>query len=357
VKLHRGRARPSSFARLRHSSLFPIFVLLSFPGRALALDPTSHISQYGHTAWRLQDGDFGSQPYAIAQTTDGYIWMGTRDGLFKFDGVRFARWTPPSGKHLPSPFVISLLGARDGSLWIGTEDGLAHLLKNHLFVYPTHDRWVIVSILEDRAGQIWVDRQTTGDRTHPLCRALAATLRCYGKEDGVDAFGSGPLAEDSSGELWVGASTTLVGWRPGAVKVYRPKVLDSNIGQSGVTGLASPRDGSLWVGIEVSGRSGGLQHMAAGLMKPFVSPQLNGANLEVLTLKLDHRNDLWVGTSQGLYRIRGSDVEHYGAADGLSSDWANGIFEDHEGNLWILTSQGIDMFRDLAVKSISRHEA
>ncbi len=73
-------------------------------------------------------------------------------------------------------------------------------------------------------------------------------------------------------------------------------------------------------------------------------------------LCVDRQNNLWVGTTQGLYRIRGTEVDHYENADGLSSDWVNGIFEDREGNVWVATSRGIDMFRDLRVKSISHRE-
>ena len=84
------------------------------------LDPSRQISQYAHTAWRIQDGDFSGTPHAITQTTDGYLWIGTEAGLVRFDGVRFVPWAAPAGKHLPSRKISSLLGANDGSLWIGT---------------------------------------------------------------------------------------------------------------------------------------------------------------------------------------------------------------------------------------------
>jgi ligand-binding sensor domain-containing protein len=81
----------------------------------IALDPTSHISQYGHSIWRVQEGYFGGTPTAITQTTDGYIWVRTQGGLFRFDGGG--------------------LFARDGSLWVGTEAGLAHLVNGRLTLY------------------------------------------------------------------------------------------------------------------------------------------------------------------------------------------------------------------------------
>src|ERR1700758_3473656 len=79
------------------------FLLFLFAvSSAWAVDPSRHISQYAHTAWRIQDGVFTGAPQAITQTTDGYLWIGTEAGLLRFDGVRFAPWTSPDGKHLPS---------------------------------------------------------------------------------------------------------------------------------------------------------------------------------------------------------------------------------------------------------------
>lgn len=341
---------------MRVAAFLTLFLLMSAK-HSVALDPASRISQYGHTTWRLQDGYFGSQPYAITQTGDGYIWVGTRNGLFRLDGVHFVRWSPPSGEKLPDPFVISLLGARDGSLWIGTQAGLAHWVNNHLIAYAQVQSWWVTSILEDRQGRIWIDRGRTDDRSHPLCELLATAIRCFGKEDGLDAFGEGPLVQDASGSLWIGSSTTLVRWHEGHSYVLRPEALLSNAGQGGIQGLAVESDGSLWVGMMLRGRGAGLQRMVGGHLRPFVAPRLNGETLVVNCLTLDRDNTLWVGTTDdGIYRIRGDEVDHFGTADGLSSDWVNGFFEDREGNLWVVTSQGLDMFRDLRVKSISKHE-
>ena len=109
-------------ARLEHIFLCALFAFLA-PNPARAVDPNNHISQYAHTAWRGQDGIFGGTPRVLAQTADGYLWIGTTSGLVRFDGVRFVPWDPPSGEKLPSQRINSLLGATDGSLWIGTAAG------------------------------------------------------------------------------------------------------------------------------------------------------------------------------------------------------------------------------------------
>src|SRR5262249_32134406 len=91
--------------------------LLAWCPRALALNPSLDVSQYAHTSWKIRDGFCQSSIRAIAQTPDGYLWLGTESGLLRFDGVRPVPWQPPPDQHLPDTFIWSLLAARDGTLW------------------------------------------------------------------------------------------------------------------------------------------------------------------------------------------------------------------------------------------------
>ena len=103
---------------------------------AFALNPSLDINQYAHTAWTVREGFFKGTITAIAQTPDGYLWLGTESGLLRFDGVRSVPWQPPPSEHLPSGPVRSLLAARDGRLWIGTTEGLASWRDGKLTQYP-----------------------------------------------------------------------------------------------------------------------------------------------------------------------------------------------------------------------------
>src|SRR5277367_2135970 len=78
-------------------SLLLFFLLLHAATSVWAVDPDRRISQYAHTAWRTKDGVFSGSPIVTAQTTDGYVWIGTSTGLVRFDGVHFAVWSPPAG--------------------------------------------------------------------------------------------------------------------------------------------------------------------------------------------------------------------------------------------------------------------
>src|SRR5580658_725833 len=122
----------------------------------LALDPSLDINQYAHTSWKASEGFAKGQIHSIAETPDGYLWLGTDFGLLRFDGVRNVAWQPPADQHLPSSRIYSLLVARDGTLWIGTTKGLASWNGGRLTQYPELAGQSIFTLLEDREGTIWV---------------------------------------------------------------------------------------------------------------------------------------------------------------------------------------------------------
>ena len=95
----------------------PVAVLfIVCPGAADALNPDWSLGEYVHEAWTLGDGTIPARPFAIAQGKDGFIWVGTGNGLLRFDGVRFLPWPAEGSEALPSRQIFSLLGARDGKI-------------------------------------------------------------------------------------------------------------------------------------------------------------------------------------------------------------------------------------------------
>jgi ligand-binding sensor domain-containing protein len=316
-----------------------------------ALDPARHISQYGHTVWRTQDGVFGSMPRVVAQTTDGYLWFGTIAGLWRFDGVRFTPWTPPNGQKLLSPRFNSLLGTPDGSLWIGTALGLSRWQNDHLTNYE-NDRGVVTAIIQARDGTIWIQKAPSTVGVGPLCQIVESVVRCHGKAEGIPVGTYFSLAQDGDGNLWLGGDTHLVRWAPDSQRLYNPTALKANEGQTGIMGLAVDPNGSVWAGVPGLGPGLQLQHLTQGVWKPFIAPRVQ-IGIRVEALYIDRQKALWVGTvDQGIYRICGDQIEHFGSADGLSGDYVLNFLEDHEGDLWVVTSKGVDSFRDLSGKSI-----
>ena len=321
-----------------------------------ALDPGRRISQYAHTAWRTQDGVFSGSPIVIAQTTDGYLWIGTNIGLTRFDGVRFTSWRPPAGKRLLDSRIFSLLGARDGSLWIGTGYSISQWKGGELFNYAQLSGR-IESIVEDAEGAVWLTRTQMTDGMGPLCRIKDDLLRCYGEADGIPFPLAIRLARGRSGELWVGGYTELCRWKPGSASTYfvsksrRPETFAS------LRGIATGADGSVWAAIDRKASSMQLERYEQGKWITRALPKVSVNNSDVTTLFVDRDNALWVGSAHhGVFRVRGDDVDHLGRTDGLSSDAVEHFYQDVEGTLWVVTSEGIDKLRDSQVISYSMRE-
>src|SRR5262249_52651641 len=127
-----------------------VCVLMAWCRCAFALNPALDISQYAHTSWKIREGFVKGTIHAITQTPDGYLWLGTDFGLFRFDGVGAVLWQPPPGQRLLSIAISSLLTTRDGTLWIGTRNGLASWKDHKLTRYAELTGFRITRLVEDR---------------------------------------------------------------------------------------------------------------------------------------------------------------------------------------------------------------
>jgi signal transduction histidine kinase/ligand-binding sensor domain-containing protein len=340
---------------VRAFSLLSIFIFL-FPAWMSALDPHSRISQYGHTSWKIQDGYFGGEPVSIAQTTDGYIWIATHNGVFRFDGVKFTEWKPSGDQFPEGRAVYYLLGSRDGSLWLGTGRGLSRFKAGRLTYYKTTPVSPgIGGIFEDHTGKVWVTRYLVNDGMGPLCWAKESTLECYGKKDGLPANYGLSLAEDGAGNLWFGCER-LCRWEHGSSTTYFDEQLEHPAGE-GVEDVAATASGEVWASFGGTGPKVGVQHFVNGRWSSYIVPGLDGRTIRDAVLFVDKSQTLWIGTeSNGLYHVHDGFADHYGVADGLTSNNINAFYEDMERNIWVATTQGLDEFRDKAVTSFSSTE-
>lgn len=269
--------------------------------------------------------------------------------------MRLAKWTPPAGRELPQARIWTLLGSRDGSLWIGTDVGLAHWNNRELVIFA-EPHGQVNSIVERSDGEIWFSFVQQYPHTAAVCQVIGERTKCYGKSEGLPVSTAAALAEDASGNLWFGNERTVVRWNGGSSRTFSPQALKGNHAD-GVVAIAGAPDGSVWLGFAVRGPGVGLQKVVNDALKPFVSPELDSSTLIVNALLLDRHNSLWIGTERrGIYRIRGRTVDHFGSAEGLSSDFVDAFHEDREGDLWVATSRGVDCFRDLRVSSFTARE-
>jgi signal transduction histidine kinase/ligand-binding sensor domain-containing protein len=302
---------------------------------AFALNLALDINQYAHKAWTIRDGFFKSVIYSIAQTPDGYLWLGTEFGLFRFDGVRSVPWQPPAGEHLPSTYVRSVLAARDGRLWIGTAEGLVSWKDGGLTQYPELAGQNVHALLEDRDGVVWAGGSLP---TGKLCGIRGSSVLCYGA-DGSLGRGFFFLHEDSAGSLWAAGPTGLWQWKPNPPKLYPmahpPLEIESENGA-----------------LLISSRSG-ITRLVDGKADAYPLPGAVGKYTPVRLLR-DRNGGLWIGTTdRGLLHVHDGRTDVFARSDGLSGDYIQKLFEDREGNIWVATVDGLDRFRDFAIPTIS----
>jgi len=333
--------------KAQRSSAIWLSFLLASGAWAFALNPTLDISQYAHTAWKVREGFTRGTVFSMAQTPDGYLWLGTEFGLVRFDGVRAVPWQPPGGGQLPSNFVEKLLVARDGTLWIGTDKGLAAWKDGKFTRYRGADGRNIYSLIQDAGGTIWFAAENPGR----ICAVRVGTMHCYGA--GSFGWSVSALYQDHRGNLWVSASTGLWRWAPGPPEHYRlPEGVqaDELIEADDVLLMTTNKSGRFEG--HVNGSMEGLKQLAAGTVRDYKPPATAGQFIPICMFRSSD-GSLWIGTIRGLLHLYHGRLDRFSAADGLSGDLVTSIFQDREGTVWVSTSTGIDRFREFAVPTVS----
>lgn len=335
-------------------------LLLLAARQVLPVNPHTPISQYAHSVWTVQDGTLPSFPTAIAQTRDGYLWLGTATGLLRFDGARFVPWDDATraGNRLASNRILALLAARDGSLWISDTaeafDGHLYQWSNEkLVAYDEGKNW-IYAFAEGKDGALWfLKSKLLRNSSGELCRLADGKTKCYGREDGLDFSEALRFVLDSQGYAWIAASDRLIRWKPGTSQVYQPPGLKANSGAE-VQAVTTASDNTVYAGFSFAGPGMGLQHFVQGAWEPIRIGAFDSSTLKVSGILCDTHGALWVATQdQGIYRIDSGDIDHFTTRNGLSSDIVVALYEDAEGTVWVATSRGVENFRDLPVTSSS----
>lgn len=327
------------------------------PDAALALDPAKRLSQYMHRSWRTQDGSAPAGMFAVAQTSDGFLWVtSVAQGLYRFDGVRFVPRTLQVDDTTIDR-IVSVHSDHQAGLWAVGEREIHHLKAGAIvsrFALAGQFRTGNISV--DPDGSLWT-LDAGFDLQSPFCRVSDLEVKCFGSSEGLSLpTGGQAVLADGKGGFWLGAQREVVHWHAGVSRVYPIASLAGN-SDDGVTALALDPNGTLWVGMLPQGPGKGLGRLVNGVFQPYTAPGFDGSRLGVFALHVDRDGSLWVGTlGDGLFRIRGDVVEHFGRADGLSSDFVHDFLEDREGILWVTTTNGIDSLHDPRVTTFSTSE-
>ena len=341
-KLDVNTVRKVSILRSLQIGLFVILICST----AFSLDRDRTIQQLYHTAWTAKEGAPG-QINALAQTNDGYLWLGSSTGLYRFDGILFERIEPRSGGTFPSNNIFALLASSDGGLWIGFwYGGVGYLKDGNLTNYTEQEGLPtgrIRSLARDSDGVVWVAAASG------LGWLEGGKWQQAGPEQNYPGKGAQAVVVDSSGTLWVATENTIV-FLPKGTRSFQPT--NENVGR--VLRLAPSPDGAIWMA-EVT-------RSARPVLLPGVDPRSLGPEIQVgsFGLVFDREGGLWV-TSLGdgirrvpyVDRFRGrkigqfsNDAEIFTEKEGLTGDYSPTALEDREGNIWIGTSNGLDRFRE-----------
>ncbi len=300
--------------------LRPVLVLLAAALAvtcARALDPHVPLRQDGGRVWQTESGLPQNTVHAILQTRDGFLWIATEGGLVRFDGEQFATYTNRKDPGLPSDVVYGLMQDRSGRLWISTSGGVASYGDGRFRGYPKTGE--AYGTFQDGEGRIW---------------ALTAGGLELLKKGSFQQVASAAMGEDSSmletasGALWVASDDGLLYARAGSETFH-------TVGpQVGIRALAVAPDGRIWAGtgtgVEACSPGACRAVHPAGLPNPvYVSVLARGSQ------------GMWVGTDEGLFRVKGGRARGFHKKDGLPSDQVNLLYRDHEGALWVGTSRGV----------------
>ncbi|HSE20259.1 MAG TPA: two-component regulator propeller domain-containing protein, partial [Pyrinomonadaceae bacterium] len=312
-----------------------VLLLLMATGAAYALDPNRSLSEFGTQVWLTENGLPQNTVQAITQTRDGYLWIGTQEGLARFNGTSFTVFDKENTPQLKSNDIRFLLEDRHGALWISTSYGLVKTQNGNFASFTTVEGLPdnnIGPLAEAVDGSLWI--ATGAGLVHYINNSFLHSPIEQLKNTDIQT-----LFLDRDGFLWVGTSRTLV-------CLSNEKVVDAKASREldgrSVSDVVQDQSGRLWFGTDIG---------LVGLDRDQVITISSSNGLpdnRVNYLTVDKSGTIWIGTNRGLARLRAFETNlSVTVAQGLSSDLILSLFEDREGSLWIGTeSGGLNVLRD-----------
>jgi signal transduction histidine kinase/ligand-binding sensor domain-containing protein len=322
-----------------------VIILLAFSlavRSANALDPRKMLTQYSRSTWTQSQHLPQNGIRALTQTTDGYLWIGTREGIASFDGYRFTTFNREHGE-IPSNTIYSLAAGRNGTLWIGTTEGLTEFHNGISHTFTSKDGLpdnLVLFLHMSRAGDLWI----VGEDAVSRYKDGKFTSWRIGGE--IPMTSVREISEDRDGNLYLAGDNSIVRFRN---KKFTVVVEPRELAASGElsSGVLSDRNGGLWI---LSAR-GLLEFTAAGLKTFGAAEGLNSRfNNSRGTILEDHDGNIWVGTNGGLGRISN------GRLDVLDNVPARLLLEDREDTLWAGGDDGLTQLRDDVFTNFGRSE-
>jgi ligand-binding sensor domain-containing protein/signal transduction histidine kinase len=334
------RALLATFALPGLAACFAAFACTTY-----AIDPNRAMSQYIHERWGTEQGFPRGPVYAIAQSSDGYLWIGTQAGLVRFDGLNFhlVRDAPALRNNAS---VLGLTPDRDGNLWVRLEGSTLLRYRDGVFDSPTSDlasmNSLITAMGQANQGELLLSFMERGVIIHRQGRfEMVADASALPRSPVLS------VAQTSDGSVWVGTrGTGLFRLRQGQTSSVTEGLPDPK-----VNCLLADVNGILWVGTD----DGIVRWIGSRLTRDGIPASFK--HVQVLVLVKDRDANIWVGTdSGGLLRLNDRGFPPLNEGEGRSREAVTAVFEDREGNLWIGSDSGIERLRDSAFVTYSLPE-
>lgn len=364
----------------------------------LHLQPTKPLLDVILQTWTEKDGLPQMTAQSMCQTRDGYIWIGTYQGLVRYDGARFVIFDKDNTPQINDNSITALANDSEGALWIGTRNGIT-LLKSGVFTLFTtknglpdndtraflQDRdgvtfWIgtksglsayrqgkistlpapkdISALAQDLQGTLWIGTRSAG--LFCLNNGLTSTLTT---DNGLSNNSINTLLAGTKGALWIGTRgggvSRLTRDTKGKI-VITTRTTKNGLSNDRVSSLAEDQTGTIWVGTE----GGGLNRLGNDSLRSFTahstiehfSTPEGLPNNEIRSLLPDKEGALWIGTNHGLARIRQGAITTITTKNGLANDYIHPILQDRSGAIWIGTEGGLTRFENGAFTHFTMKE-
>lgn len=304
---------------------FAAWLLLFGAGGAAWADSLAVFTRH---VWQASDGLPEQTVQAFAQTSDGYLWIGTTGGLVRFDGAHFTVFDRQNTPSLYENSVFCLMVSRDGALWIGTEGGgLARYAHGQFRSWTTRDGLsndFVRTLAQDAQGNIWAGTD------NGLLKLVGERFVRVDGRAGIPVVAVHAIYLDRENRLWVGGSKLLC-LKNGIATEYR---LRNEASQNRIKSILQTSDGSIWVGTVT-----GLSRMLPGRN---TFERVGGITGTVRVLRQTPDGVLWIGTiGQGAFEYDRGKLTQITAPSSLPSNTVLNLFEDSEKNFWIGTQAGM----------------
>lgn len=317
--------------------------LATLGGRANATDLRSVITDVTITSWNEKDGLPPALIGALAQDADGYLWVGTRQGLLRFDGVRFSPWNTFNAAQLPDVWIRSLLAAKDGALWIGfgSEGTIARIRDGVVTAFSGTDglgRGGVLGLAEDAGGTVWAGGE------NGLHAFDGHRWKRWGQSRGVPEGTVYSAFVAKSGSLHVAVGSRVLVRHRGAERFEPVADFGDTYGS-----FAETTDGTVWFTDPTTG------YRALGRTDVENVPDREGRGVRMVA---DRKGNLWVGTGgQGLWRTKAPfsaapSLERSTSLTGLLGDGVYSLLEDRDGNIWAGTTEGLNRVTPRTIEQI-----